>query len=536
MTADPGRPLGPEALDLLQAIALRGEVARRLESDSALAVLRSVVEATVALFEAEAASIALYDPASDQLVFEVAAGEQGQGVIGVSIRPDQGIAGYVFTSGQALALSDVASDPRFGRTVAERTAYVPRSIVAVPLVDDQGTIGVLEVLDKRSQAAFSLRDIELAAVFARQAAVAIRASRVERDLGSLLRATLRDQAQAATRPLTEAVLDSLVRAGTERLDREDDSRLWALVDRRPDPRQRSRPARAGHRPARGDRSSERARRPCPAARPGRTRAPLDRPLTDDYLPAWSEPFIGDGRARLERLVPIPGLDRERVFGGADGAGITVAIVDSGVERDHPAVGGMLTRSVRVEPGEEDPVVVEDPEAIDVVGHGTACAGIIHSLAPMADIVSVRVLGPDNRGKGTIFAAGLEWAIANGASVINLSLSSKSEALFPVFHEIVDIAYFANVLLVSAANNVPGPSYPSLFSSVVSVAAHDVADPWTWFYNPAPPVEFGAYGVDVDVAWKDGSRIARDRQQLRRAARDVWPRSSDRDTRTRPRSK
>ncbi len=229
MADAPGRPLGPEALDLLQAIALRGEVARRLESDSALAVLRSVVEATVALFEAEAASIALYDAASDQLVFEVAAGEQGQGVIGVAIRPDQGIAGYVYTSGQALALSDVASDPRFGRTVAERTAYVPRSIVAVPMVDDQGTIGVLEVLDKRSQAAFSLRDIELAAVFARQAAVAIRASRVERDLGSLLRATLRDQSQA-TGPTSEAALDELVRAGTERLDREDDSRLWALVD------------------------------------------------------------------------------------------------------------------------------------------------------------------------------------------------------------------------------------------------------------------------------------------------------------------
>lgn len=229
MADAPGRPLGPEALDLLQAIALRGEVARRLESNSALAVLQSVVEATVALFEAEAASIALYDAASDQLVFEVAAGEQGQGVIGVAIRPDQGIAGYVYTSGQALALSDVASDPRFGRTVAERTAYVPRSIVAVPMVDDQGTIGVLEVLDKRSQAAFSLRDIELAAVFARQAAVAIRASRVERDLGSLLRATLRDQSQA-TGPTSEAALDELVRAGTERLDREDDSRLWALVD------------------------------------------------------------------------------------------------------------------------------------------------------------------------------------------------------------------------------------------------------------------------------------------------------------------
>ncbi len=195
MADDPGPPLGPAALDLLRAIALRGEVARRLETGSARAVLQSVVEATVALFEAEAASIALYDPAGDRLVFEVAAGEQGQGVIGVAIRPDQGIAGYVYTSGQALALSDVASDPRFGRSVAEKTAYVPRSIVAVPLVDDHGTIGVLEVLDKRSQAAFSLRDIELAGVFARQAAVAIRASRVERDIGSLLRATLHDQSR-----------------------------------------------------------------------------------------------------------------------------------------------------------------------------------------------------------------------------------------------------------------------------------------------------------------------------------------------------
>jgi subtilisin len=90
--------------------------------------------------------------------------------------------------------------------------------------------------------------------------------------------------------------------------------------------------------------------------------------------------------------------------------------------------------------------------------------------------------------------------------VNLSLSSRSEELFPLFHELTDEAYFGNVLLVSAANNVPGPSYPSLFSSVVSVAAHDVADPWTWYYNPRPPVEFGAYGLDVDVAWRDGGRI------------------------------
>jgi subtilisin len=186
--------------------------------------------------------------------------------------------------------------------------------------------------------------------------------------------------------------------------------------------------------------------------------------------------------------------------------VTVAIIDSGVERDHPAVGGALVRSVRVDMSGEDPVVVEDAEAMDVVGHGTACAGIIHGLAPAARLVSIRVLGPDNKGKGAAFAAGLEWAIDQGADVVNLSLSSKSEALYAAFHELADAAYFANVLLVSAANNVPGPSYPSLFAAVVSVAAHDVADPWTWFYNPSPPVEFGAYGLDVDVAWRDGGRI------------------------------
>ncbi|HEX9043634.1 MAG TPA: S8 family serine peptidase [Candidatus Limnocylindrales bacterium] len=227
---------------------------------------------------------------------------------------------------------------------------------------------------------------------------------------------------------------------------------------------------------------------------------------DQMLPAWSEPFTGDHRDGLRRLGPIPGIDRAWAFGGSDGSGMRVAIVDSGVEKDHPAVGGKLTRSMRVELEDDEPVVLEDREPIDVVGHGTACAGIIHSIAPGAELVSIRVLGPDNRAKGTAFAAALAWAIDAGAQVVNLSLSSKSEALAGVFHDLADEAYFRNVLLVSAANNVHGPSYPSLFASVISVASHDEADPWTWYYNPAPPVEFGAYGLDVDVAWRGGSRI------------------------------
>ncbi len=119
------------------------------------------------------------------------------------------------------------------------------------------------------------------------------------------------------------------------------------------------------------------------------------------------------------------------------------------------------------------------------------------------ILSVRVLGADLKGEGVAFLAGMEWAVEQGADVINLSLSSRSEALFADFHEVADQAYFAGSVLVSAANNAPGASYPSLFSSVISVAAHEEPDPWRWYYNPRPPVEFGAWGVDVPIAWKDG---------------------------------
>jgi GAF domain-containing protein len=214
------------AREALAAIGRRAEIARRLEVGGAEAVLRSVVEAAVFLFEAEAASLALFDAARNVLVFRVAAGAQGQGVVGLEIPPDRGLAGYVFSTGQALAISDVARDPRFGRAYAERTQYVPRSIVAVPLVDERGTIGVLEVLDKRTEATFSIRDVELAGAFARQASVAIRASRVERDvavlLGSVLAALAGDEAPADG-------VAALVDAAMAEVGGPDDP-LWPLVE------------------------------------------------------------------------------------------------------------------------------------------------------------------------------------------------------------------------------------------------------------------------------------------------------------------
>lgn len=215
-------------LAALEGVAARAGAASRLEPPEAEAVLRSVVETTVRVFDAQAASIALHDAATSRLVIRVAAGPQGAGAVGLAFNASEGIAGYVFTTGQPLAVSDVTADPRFDRTTAETTGYVPRAILAVPLLGEAGSIGVLEVLDGGGDDGFALRDLELASVFAQQATVIIGASRVERDTTELLRLTL---AGLASDPATDGVaLDAAMRDIATRLDDEDGGRLWALAD------------------------------------------------------------------------------------------------------------------------------------------------------------------------------------------------------------------------------------------------------------------------------------------------------------------
>ena len=116
-------------------------------------------------------------------------------------------------------------------------------------------------------------------------------------------------------------------------------------------------------------------------------------MTDQTLPAWSEPFTRDARERLLRAGVPRVVDREWAWGGATGAGVKVAIIDSGVEDPHPVVAGRLVQSVAVEIVDEEAQVVPD-EPIDMYGHGTACAGIVVGLAPEVEVYSVRVLGAD----------------------------------------------------------------------------------------------------------------------------------------------
>jgi subtilisin len=227
------------------------------------------------------------------------------------------------------------------------------------------------------------------------------------------------------------------------------------------------------------------------------------PDEHEELPAWSLPADAVERIALASQWPER-VTREWAWEGSTGAGVEVCILDSGIEAEHPLVGS-VQRAVAVSiDGEE--VLVEDDEEGDLCGHGTACAGIIRALAPECSLTSVRVLGAGYTGSGPVLLEGLRWALEQGFNVVNMSLSTTKRQFAGFLHELADSAYFNRTILVASAHNMPVESYPWRFSSVVSVGSHEEADPLTFYYNPSPPVEFFARGVEVDVAWLGGGTL------------------------------
>ena len=221
------------------------------------------------------------------------------------------------------------------------------------------------------------------------------------------------------------------------------------------------------------------------------------------LPAWSLP--AGGAAQIGDEIRWPGtVTREWAFGGSTGADVRVCILDSGVERDHPLVGTLDGAvAIAVEDGEK--TVTEDEEG-DLCGHGTACAGIVRSLAPDCRIFSARVLGAGFTGSGPVLVEGLRWAVEHGFDVINMSLSTTKREFAVALHELADTAYFRRTLVVASAHNLPVESYPWRFASVISIGSHEETDALAYYYNPTPPVEFFARGTDIDVAWLGGGTV------------------------------
>ncbi len=140
---------------------------------SHLALLQSIADVARAIFGATAASIMLLDSATDELVFEAVSGYGEGNLIGTRFPSSTGIAGWVLVTGQPIVIDDLQQDPRFDRQAAQRTGYVPKGLMAVPLVNGESTLGVLQVLDRSDERAFSLGEVDLLILFANQAAIGL---------------------------------------------------------------------------------------------------------------------------------------------------------------------------------------------------------------------------------------------------------------------------------------------------------------------------------------------------------------------------
>lgn len=152
--------------DAAAAGALAGE-------GSQAALLRSIVDVARAIFDARATSITLLDEEANELVFEAVSGEGSDTIVGTRFPAERGVAGWVAASGQSVVLDDVSEDARFSQDVAESTGYVPRALMAAPLIGDEDVLGVLTVLDRSDSQPFGLAHMELLELFARQASIAL---------------------------------------------------------------------------------------------------------------------------------------------------------------------------------------------------------------------------------------------------------------------------------------------------------------------------------------------------------------------------
>ena len=190
-----------------------------------------------------------------------------------------------------------------------------------------------------------------------------------------------------------------------------------------------------------------------------------------------------------------------------GRGVRIAVLDSGIEANHPALNGLQLS--------DDIAVVLNEYALEVVpgggrdifGHGTAIAGIIRELAPEAEIGSFRVLGDELSARTPTIVQGAREALKRGYHILNCSFGCRVPEHVLQHKRWVDAAYLQGVHVVAACNNQDfgQQEWPGFFTSVMTVNMTCTEDRPEVYYKPGHLVEFAARGVDVDVAWSGGGR-------------------------------
>lgn len=189
-----------------------------------------------------------------------------------------------------------------------------------------------------------------------------------------------------------------------------------------------------------------------------------------------------------------------------GRSVKVAVIDSGVETTHPKLADLVLADDLAVASDGLQLVTKPGEGKDVFGHGTAVASIIHEMAPEALIGSFRVLDGTCSSKSAIICEGVRQALDRGYHIINCSFGCAVLDQIHQYKAWVDEAYLKGAHVVAACNNVDftRPEWPAYFASVIAVNMARTGESNSFWYKRGNLVEFAARGVNVDVAWKDGS--------------------------------
>ncbi len=210
---------------------------------------------------------------------------------------------------------------------------------------------------------------------------------------------------------------------------------------------------------------------------------------------------------------IDRIDAENVWSSNTGAGICIAIVDTGIDYNHPDLDGNF-----IEGSEGYDFVNNDDDPMDDNGHGTHCAGIaaaenndigVVGVAPGAKLIAVKVLDSSGAGYFSDVADGITWAANNSADVISLSIGYNQHV--QSWQDACDYAYYTKgVVVVAAAGNSGNPpgkgdnvEYPGRYDSTIAVSATDSSDKRARWSSTGPDVELAAPGVSIySTLWDD----------------------------------
>lgn len=187
-----------------------------------------------------------------------------------------------------------------------------------------------------------------------------------------------------------------------------------------------------------------------------------------------------------------------------GQDVKIAIIDSGVDFKHPEIGP-ITHGIDIKI-DSDGQIIWGTDYADRSGHGTACTGIIHQIAPDAEIHIVRIFEQSLVADGKLLIAALQWAIGHGIDVVNLSLGTTDRQYFEPIRELCQQAVRENIILVSAAHNRGVESYPAIFPDVIGVQGKPMQKLNDYYFRKNNNIECVAHGGDQILCWSNSSKV------------------------------